>query len=264
MRKVGFWLVFLGSFALAFNAMAKQSFSSGEKAVSVVELFTSEGCSSCPPADRWLSGLTQDSGLWNSFIPMAFHVDYWDYIGWKDPYASRANSQRQRRYAAEYRERTVYTPGLRLNGEEWRAWRRGGDLGPSANEAVGVLSIDMNDDYSFEASFNTVTDNSGSSNTDSSNTDTSTDETSNAPVQLNVAILGMGLSQNVTRGENSGRTLKHDFVVLETSAFASAEAGKWSGKLPRPRVTAEQYAVVAWVSPNGRQSPLQATGGLLD
>ena len=237
-------LIFLGF--TSSNASAAQSFSSGEKAVAVVELFTSEGCSSCPPADRWLSGLKADPDLWNSFIPMAFHVDYWDYIGWKDPYASRANSQRQRRYAAEYSERTVYTPGLRLNGEDWRAWRRGGQIAAKTAEDIGVLSIKVDDDYSFDASFSSSADNQPLSG-----------------MQLNVAILGMGLSQNVTRGENHGKTLNHDFVVLESAAFASAELGRWSGKLPAPSVDASEYALVAWVSSAGRQSPLQATGGLL-
>ncbi len=258
MRKVGCLLFLICSFALAFNVMAKHSFSSGETPVSVVELFTSEGCSSCPPADRWLSNLKQDPLLWKKFIPMAFHVDYWDYIGWKDPYASRSNSQRQRRYAAEYQERTIYTPGLRLNGEDWRGWRSGDDIVPSSNALAGVLSITMEEDYSFDASF------SAASRAFDSDSTVSSDQTLNPPVQLNVAILGMGLSQEVTRGENRGRTLKHDFVVLETSVFASAEVGKWSGTLQQPDINAEQYAVVAWVSPKGRQSPLQATGGLLD
>jgi len=221
---------------------AGQTFVSSETPVSVIELYTSEGCSSCPPADRWLSSLKSDPGLWNKFIPMAFHVDYWDYIGWKDPYASRANSQRQRRYAAEYSERTVYTPGIRRNGEEWRAWRRGGQPELASSEPAGVLRLEMQEDYSFSAQFESA-------------------EAAN--MQLNIALLGMGLQQEVTRGENSGRTLKHDFVVLGTSSFASAEQAKWSGELPKPKVDAQKYAVVAWVSRAGRQSPVQATGGLL-
>ena len=242
MKKILCLIGLTASLFSVFQATAQQQFSSGNEAVSVVELFTSEGCSSCPPADRWLSGLKSDQGLWSSFIPMAFHVDYWDYIGWKDPYASRANSQRQRRYAAEYSERTVYTPGMRLNGKEWRAWRNGNGVNKNVATSVGVLSFQMNSDYSFNAEF-------------------SAEELEG--LQLNVAILGMGLEQKVTRGENSGRTLKHDFVVLETSSFASAELGKWSGKLSKPTSVASQYAVAAWVSPAGRQSPIQATGGLL-
>ncbi len=236
-------LILIVSSVLSVNqVLAEQTFSSGDKPVSVVELYTSEGCSSCPPADKWLSKLQNHKGLWTDFIPMAFHVDYWDYIGWKDPYASRANSQRQRRYAAEYRERTVYTPGIRRNGKEWREWRYGADLVQSNLESVGVLSLQMQDDYSFEAEFSSE---------------------QAQTMQLNIAVLGMGLSQDVTRGENQGRTLEHDFVVLGTSSFASADQGKWSGQLPKPKADADRYAVVAWVSEAGRQSPVQATGGLL-
>ena len=61
--------------------------SSGETQVALIELFTSEGCSSCPPADRWLSQLKTDPNLWQEFTPIGFHVDYWDYIGWSDEFA---------------------------------------------------------------------------------------------------------------------------------------------------------------------------------
>jgi len=87
--------------SLSANA---QQFMSGEKQVPLIELYTSEGCSSCPPADRWMSKLTAHEDLWSGFVPIALHVDYWDYIGWKDPYASREYSQRQRQIAAERQE----------------------------------------------------------------------------------------------------------------------------------------------------------------
>lgn len=82
------------------NALTLES---GEERVRVIELFTSEGCSSCPPADAWLSGLMDDPGLWNSLIPVAFHVDYWDHIGWKDRFSDAAFTERQRRYASTLR-----------------------------------------------------------------------------------------------------------------------------------------------------------------
>ena len=222
-----------------------QTFQSGEQQVPLIELYTSEGCSSCPPADRWLSSLSDEEDLWSGFVPIAFHVDYWDYIGWKDPYASKEYSQRQRRYAAEYRESTVYTPGMRKSGEEWRSWRFLG--GPQDNDAqsVGKIAFTVNDGGQFEAEF-------------------AASEQSNAkPSQLNVAILGVGLSNEVTRGENRGKTLEHDFVVLGISSFSSADAGKWSGTIPSPKVKAEKYAVAAWLTEGGSLTPVQATGGFL-
>ena len=107
-----------------FTSSFAQVFESSEKPTALVELYTSEGCSSCPPADRWLSSLKDDEGLWKEFVPLAFHVDYWDYIGWEDRFADKQYSQRQRRYAHEFSEPTVYTPVY---------------VGPGMNGALGAV-----------------------------------------------------------------------------------------------------------------------------
>ena len=99
------------------------SISSSNTQVSLLELYTSEGCSSCPLADRWVSSLKDDPKLWKEFIPLSFHVDYWDYIGWKDRFASPAYSRRQKQYAQQGAVSTVYTPGFLNNGQEWRPWK---------------------------------------------------------------------------------------------------------------------------------------------
>lgn len=98
------------------------TFSSGTGKTTVIELFTSEGCSSCPPADNWLSGFKSDPRLWKQIIPLAFHVDYWDYIGWRDRFASPAFSARQSDHKKQGNIRSVYTPGLVVDGREWRGW----------------------------------------------------------------------------------------------------------------------------------------------
>src|SRR5205085_5399810 len=94
---------------------------SGDKTAALVELYTSEGCNSCPPADRWLSALG-DKYRSELVVPLALHVDYWDYIGWKDPYAKREFSQRQRRLSQLQRAAFVYTPQVLVQGTDFREW----------------------------------------------------------------------------------------------------------------------------------------------
>src|SRR5512134_1318682 len=97
----------------------------------LVELYTSEGCDSCPPADRWLSSLGSRGHAPDRVVPVALHVDYWDYIGWKDPYAKALFSSRQRRLAQVMRAKIVYTPQVLLQGEDFRRWHT-----PAFDEAV--------------------------------------------------------------------------------------------------------------------------------
>lgn len=173
-------------------------------------------------------------------MPIAFHVDYWDYIGWKDPYASREYSQRQRRYAREFGESTVYTPGVRKAGQDWQKWRSRPNLDEASEQKVGKLMLNVEKDGRFTASF-----------------------AADQSTQLNIALLGLDLSNEVSRGENRGRTLEHDFVVLGISSYSSAELGQWQGELPKASTPAKSYAIAAWVTQGGSLKPLQATGGYL-
>ena len=94
--------------------------SSGDKQTAVVELYTSEGCSSCPSADRWLSRLIELPEDEGDVLALAFHVDYWDYLGWKDRFSSAAYTSRQRQLGANNLQRTIYTPEFFVNGMEAR------------------------------------------------------------------------------------------------------------------------------------------------
>ncbi|MEJ2116285.1 MAG: DUF1223 domain-containing protein, partial [Gammaproteobacteria bacterium] len=165
------------------------AFQSGNKQVSLVELYTSQGCSSCPPADKWLSKLKNEPGLWNKFVPVAFHVDYWDYIGWKDSFSKNEFSNRQRLHRKQGNVKVVYTPGFFLNGKEWK---RGFRSVPNTtnNRAAGNLQA-------------TLKDNILKVNYDSSK-----------PIRnakLNVGILGFGYQTPINAGENSNRVLAEDF-----------------------------------------------------
>lgn len=233
--------------ALAMPAAAEfdnRTFASGPGRTQLIELYTSEGCSSCPPADRWLSTLEDQEGLWRDFVPIALHVDYWDYIGWQDRFASRQFSDRQRRYAAEGGVRVVYTPGVFRDGREWRGWR-GASPERVANARVGTLTLDT-DGRGYSVRFEPAPGVSADT--------------------VHVALLGMGLQTEVRAGENRGRTLAHDFVVLALQARdldARDDALVVSGVLPRATATAGRLAVAAWVSADPRQAPVQAVGGFL-
>jgi hypothetical protein len=118
MRVFVFLMLGLG----VLTAQAAQCVSqSGPGTTALVELYTSEGCSSCPPADRWLANLGRRYAP-ASVVPLALHVDYWDYIGWKDPYARREFSLRQRKLSQLQRLALVYTPQVVLQGRDWRLW----------------------------------------------------------------------------------------------------------------------------------------------
>jgi len=221
------------------------TFSSGDHQVVLVELFTSEGCNSCPPADEWLAGLQHETGLWSEFIPVSFHVDYWDDIGWRDKFAKPEFSARQRRYADEGATNVVYTPGFFLSGREWRGWFQGRSLTTGAS-SVGNLSIRI-EGQRISAHFDSEDD-------------------SNEELTIHVALLGMGLESRVSAGENIGRTLRHDFVAINATSAPLLKIGTtYTGRLgiPESHIRLERSAIVAWVSPRNRQLPIQSTGGLL-
>ena len=110
----------------ATGTPAECSVSSGTSRVALLELYTSEGCSSCPPADRWLSGLAAKGVNSERVVPLALHVDYWDYIGWRDRFAHPGFSERQRQMAVLGNSTLVYTPQVMLNGRDFRNWRNSG------------------------------------------------------------------------------------------------------------------------------------------
>src|SRR6267378_4087228 len=95
---------------------------SGTHTTALVELYTSEGCDTCPPADHWLSSLFGQGFRPDQVVPLALHVDYWDYIGWKDPFAKGEFSARQRKLAQMKRPVMVYTPQVLLQGRDFRHW----------------------------------------------------------------------------------------------------------------------------------------------
>src|SRR5215471_15461328 len=133
-------------------ASEPKTFESSDAQSSLIELFTSEGCSSCPPAEKWLSGLKSNQELWKKIVPVAFHVDYWDHLGWRDRFAKPQFTSRQQHYASTWGSDSVYTPAFVVNGKEWRDWF-GGNLTPTSSTKVGVFRVSLDADGKLGASF---------------------------------------------------------------------------------------------------------------
>ena len=219
---------------------------------SLLELYTSEGCSSCPPAEAWLSRLRGNPRLWKEWVPVAFHVDYWDNLGWRDRFASGAATARQRDYGARWGAGAIYTPEFVLDGREWRT-------GPGEPPAAGRGS----DPGALAA---TVKDHGR------------TVVVSFAPAarpgvarEAHVSLLGFDLQSAVRDGENRGRKLSHDFVALGWERKALTVNGASGGRqevtfhLPEPPPKdAGRLAVAVWVSEAGKSGAEQAVGGWLN
>jgi hypothetical protein len=175
----------------AFAAQNTCSVASGPAVAPVIELYTSEGCSSCPPADKWVSSL-KGSGM----VVQAFHVGYWDYIGWVDRFAAPAYTKRQHEVAARNKLSGVYTPQAVLNGKDLPAW---GPRPPGGKEPAraGIVLSQLGPDQ-FEATVTPV-----------------------AALQLAPSwsaywtVTEHGHNSKVRAGENAGEFLKHDFVVRQ-------------------------------------------------
>lgn len=210
-------------------------FESGPQRTHLIELFTSQGCSSCPPAEAWLSTLKSQPGLWKAFVPVAFHVDYWDGLGWRDPFASKNWTARQYQYSQSWKSENVYTPAFVLDGREWL----GRSVPTSGHENAGVLKLLVNNNR-IVAEFSAV---SGDAN----------------DLDLHVATLGFDLASKVTAGENSGRNLRQDFVVLGVTDEKMSRGKAEFHFLPDARGS----AIAAWVTLPNRMEPIQALGGWL-
>ncbi len=203
-----FLLAWTGS-ALAGDASC--SAASGSARSSLLELYTSEGCSSCPPADRWLSGLLVRTPAAPRLVPLAFHVDYWNQLGWPDRFSKPAYSARQRWMAGVNRARTLYTPQFLLDGRDWRPLRTALPEAGSGGKAAGELRLALG------AAGGERLQVSGEARLDRRV----------EGVQVFLALYENNLTSRVATGENAGRKLRHDFVVRELAGpFRLPASGK--------------------------------------
>jgi hypothetical protein len=188
--------VLLSSNAAAAMCEAKST----NTIVPLLELYTSEGCDSCPPADQWLAALGGNGIGRDRLVPLAFHVDYWDNLGWIDPFAQSIFTARQREFTRRAGASTVYTPEFVLNGREYRRWstndvhdqlRRTSQTAPRADIALALKRTAATLEVDGEAKLRDAKDRAG----------------------VYLALYENNLQSNVKAGENRGRTLRHDSVV---------------------------------------------------
>jgi hypothetical protein len=239
----GLALALAGVAALASHASARAGDActahGGAVVPAVVELYTSEGCNSCPPADRWLSKLRADPAV----VALAFHVDYWDRLGWKDRFASAVHTARQAAQQATNGARFSYTPQVVVDGRDRADWPRVDIGGASRPPAPVAVVLEQRGDR-FVA---TVTPGNA------------------APKRLAAywARTEQGHVTDVRAGENAGATLHHDFVVRDYAPVAawSAHAGTsetlaFSPRAPSDGAHARSVNLVVVDAATGR--PVQA------
>jgi hypothetical protein len=239
MRKLLFLLAMLPSILAAAECTVR----SGPQANALIELYTSEGCSSCPPADRWLSSFANAPDP--RVIPLAFHVSYWDYIGWKDLYADPRYTERQRDAAKASGARSVYTPQVILAGRDFPQWH-GGGLG-AALEGVKTKRAGAVIEIASRATVGGGVEGRVSAQAPAAG---------HGDLALVIAVTQNGLASKVTAGENRGETLRHDFVVRDL-AVIDALGGSFAFK-PRGDWKPERMSLVAFVQDRKSGHVLQA------
>jgi hypothetical protein len=188
---------------IAFDAQAATcSSASGTQRVALLELYTSEGCDSCPPADRWVSTLPARGLGAAQVVTLAYHVDYWNYLGWKDPFAQARHTERQRYANARIGNRTIYTPQLMLDGKDYRR--------PSHDAFLQQVTALNREKPGADISL--------SLNHNSAKLDTNARialQRKDANASAFLALYENRLANQINAGENKGKRLEHDFVVRE-------------------------------------------------
>lgn len=213
---------------------------SGKNKVNFIELFTSESCSSCPPAEAWLNKLKHSDGLFKSFVPIEFHVDYWNYLNWKDRFSKPEFTQRQRNYAHYRSQNSVFTPQLLINSST--DWHYSKDIPSKSTISAPNLKVKFNKDtYTAKVNIESKT---------------------NSEYICEAALLGGDYTTKVKAGENEGKVLKHEFVAIDLKStksknnFCEIKLNKHSDL--------KNIAIAIWIKKVGDLKVIQATGNYIN
>ncbi|MCE2950220.1 MAG: DUF1223 domain-containing protein [Betaproteobacteria bacterium] len=226
----------LGGSATALHAAStpgRCSAESGSQRVAVLELYTSQGCSSCPPADRFVSALPAKGFGTDRLIILAMHVDYWNRLGWRDPFSQKAFTERQREISSRQRTGYVYTPQLVLDGRDYRPrqWfdeltSRVGEVNRMPAQArIAIEAARGADGLQVRADARLASPAAGIAAAARS-----------GALRLVVGVYENGIMTTVRSGENAGSSLRNDFIVrtLATPAALGAAGESARGELTLP------------------------------
>jgi hypothetical protein len=228
------FIVFVTSLVAFATGHAACSAQSGADRRHLVELYTSEGCDSCPPAEKWMSTLGKHPEL----IGLEFHVDYWDDVHWRDPFSDHAYTLRQQALANRVNRGTIFTPQIWLDGQVWQNWPKGAPpaLITASTQPLRV-TVDGSDIVRVHIDATTVT--------------------AQPDYRLYAALTQSGLSEFVRGGENHGKHLDHDNVVRAFAGPLSLPQADIELKAPQ-NPDLQQSAVVAFVQDESNGSVVQA------
>jgi hypothetical protein len=202
---LGLALTMLAASGLATAAGAICSAHSPAHRVALVELYSSEGCNSCPPADNWLSQW-KNSGAAQSIVPLALHVDYWNSLGWTDRFSQHRFTERQQMLTDLAGGHTIYTPEIFVSGRELRSWSQRDSFQSRVGKVVGEpAQANVALEFKGQAP--------GAFNVAAQFTSKAADTAGQLDAYL--AVYENSLSSQVGAGENSGATLHHERVVRQ-------------------------------------------------
>lgn len=224
-------------------AAEKITVMSNGQQTAVVELYTSEGCSSCPSADKWLAALVEVPEDELDVLALAFHVDYWDYLGWKDRFGSPDYTSRQRYLGRANSQRTIYTPEFFVDGVEARGTRRVLDKIRTANKQEAAIQLKLSI--------------SKASNSLQIELMSLTPEAAEQPLLHRYFVYENELMSNVTRGENSGERLFHQQVVRYMSPELDFENNNRHQINIDPEWRLDNIGIAALVTAPGAKDYLQ-------
>ena len=205
---------------MTFAGSASHAGETPSRPIGVVELFTSQGCSSCPPADVLLSNLARQGDI----VALSYHVDYWDYLGWRDTLASPDNTARQQEYSRSFKNRSVYTPQAIVNGREQmngaKRYKVAGAIRRMAGSSKG-MSVDVNVTYEGDTVVIETGEAKGRAN----------------DAQVVLVYFNPATQVEIQRGENKGRTFTYLNAVTRFHT-----AGMWRGQKTRFEIPKSEIA----------------------